>query len=98
MATWPLPSPPKRFKAYEPGFVHIDVKYLPKMQDEASRKYLFVVIDRATRWVYLEIRKDKHAKSAQAFIGVHRSFQRCRRTPAHRRSSAARHGERSEGG
>ena len=50
-------QPPKRFKAYEPGFVHIDVKYLPKMQDEASRKYLFVAIDRATRWVYLEIRK-----------------------------------------
>ena len=62
------PHPPKRFKAYEPGFVHIDVKYLPKMQDEASRKYLFVAIDRATRWVYLEIRKDKSAKSAQAFL------------------------------
>ena len=61
-------QPPKRFKAYEPGFVHIDVKYLPKMQDEASRKYLFVAIDRATRWVYLEIRKDKSAKSAQAFL------------------------------
>ena len=38
------------------------------MQDEASRKYLFVAIDRATRWVYLEIRKDKSAKSAQAFL------------------------------
>ena len=25
-------QPPKRFKAYEPGFVHIDVKYLAKMQ------------------------------------------------------------------
>ena len=61
-------QPPKRFKAYEPGFVHIDVKYLPKMQDEASRKYLFVAIDQATRWVYLEIRKDKRAKSAQAFL------------------------------
>ena len=48
--------------------MHIDVKYLPKMQDEASRKYLFVAIDRATRWVYLEIRKDKSAKSAQAFL------------------------------
>ena len=61
-------QPPKRFKAYEPGFVHFDVKYLPKMQDEASRKYLFVAIDRATRWVYLEIRKDKSAKSAPAFL------------------------------
>ena len=63
-------QPLKRFKAYEPGFVHIDVKYLPKMQDEASRKYLFVAIDRTTRWVYLEIRKDKRAKSAQAFKRV----------------------------
>ena len=69
------PHPPKRFKAYEPGFVHIDVKYLPKMQDEASRKYLFVAIDRATRWVYLEIRKDKSAKSAQAFLKALRKAQ-----------------------
>jgi len=59
---------PKRFNAYEPGFVHIDIKYLPQMQDEASRKYLFVAIDRATRWVYLEIRKDKSARSARAFL------------------------------
>ena len=43
---------PKRsaFKAYEPGYIHIDVKYLPQMADEASRRYLFVAIDRATRW------------------------------------------------
>ncbi len=76
-------QPPKRFKAYEPGFVHIDVKYLPKMQDEASRKSLFVAIDRTTRWVYLEIRKDKRAKSVQAFKRVFDlvkdfgTFQRC---------------------
>ena len=38
------------FKAYEPGYIHIDVKYLPKMADESSRRYLFVAIDRATRW------------------------------------------------
>ncbi len=31
-------------------------------------KYLFVAIDRATRWVYLEICKDKSACSAQAFL------------------------------
>lgn len=58
----------KTFKDYAPGFVHIDVKYLPQMQDEASRGYLFVAIDRATRWVYLEIRRDKTAKSAKAFL------------------------------
>ena len=33
-------TPPKRFKAYEPGYVHIDVKYLPQMQDEDQRRYL----------------------------------------------------------
>ena len=60
-------QPKKGFKAYELGFVHIDVKYLPQMQDEASRGYLFVAIG-ATRWVYLEIRKDKSARSATAFL------------------------------
>jgi hypothetical protein len=42
----------KPFKAYEPGFMHIDVKYLPQMADETRHRYLFVAIDRATRWVY----------------------------------------------
>jgi len=41
----------KKFKDYEPGFVHVDVKYLPRMPDETYRKYLFAVIDRAIRWV-----------------------------------------------
>jgi hypothetical protein len=41
------------FKAYEPGYIHIDVKYLPQMADETSRGYLFVAIDRATRWVFI---------------------------------------------
>lgn len=47
--------PPKSFKDYEPGFVHVDIKYLPQMPDEKARRYLFVAIDRATRWVYLRI-------------------------------------------
>ena len=58
----------KKFKQYNPGYVHVDIKYLPKMPDEYSRKYLFVAIDRATRWVYFEIRADKSARSAQAFL------------------------------
>jgi len=37
------------FKAYEPGYINIDVKYLPQMANETSRRYLFVAIDRATR-------------------------------------------------
>lgn len=41
------PSKPKHsaFKAYVPGYIHIDIKYLPKMTDESSRSYLFVAID-----------------------------------------------------
>jgi len=62
-------EPPKKsFKDYEPGFVHVDVKYLPQMKDEDQRKYLFVAIDRASRWVYLEVLRDKSAKSASAFL------------------------------
>jgi hypothetical protein len=40
---------PKRsaFKAYEPGYIHVDVKYLPQLADESSRRCLFVAIDRA---------------------------------------------------
>lgn len=61
------PSKPKKtFKDYEPGFLHVDVKYLPQMPDEKERRYLFVAIDRAPRWVYLEILQDKSAKSASS--------------------------------
>jgi hypothetical protein len=41
----------KTFKTYELGFVPVDVKYLPQMADETTRRDLFVSIDRATRWV-----------------------------------------------
>ena len=39
----------KPFKAYLPGYLHVDIKYLPQMADETTRRYLFVAIDRATR-------------------------------------------------
>ncbi len=51
-----------------PGFVDIDVKYLPQMADEDRRRHLFVAIDRATRWVYVALKPDKSARSAQAFL------------------------------
>jgi len=38
--------PYKPFKDYEPGYVHVVVKYLPKMPDEDQKRYLFVAIDR----------------------------------------------------
>lgn len=58
----------KAFKDYEPGFVHVDIKYLPQMPDEIQRRYLFVAIDRATRWVYLEVRNSQSAQEAQGFL------------------------------
>src|SRR6056297_2343701 len=56
------------FKAYEPGYIHIDVKYLPQMADETSRRYLFVAIDRATRWVFIRVFKAKTAANARRFL------------------------------
>jgi DNA-binding transcriptional regulator YiaG len=61
-------KPKKSFKDYEPGFVHIDIKYLPRMEDESWRKYLFVAIDRASRWVHMKIINDKTAKTTSYFI------------------------------
>ena len=61
-------APKKTFKDYVPGYLHVDVKYLPKLPDQAAHGYLFVAIDRATRWVYLEVKPDKSAASAAAFL------------------------------
>jgi len=60
--------PVKPFKAYDPGFVHVDVKYLPQMPDEDHRQYLFAAIDRATRRIYVELLQDKSAASAGGFL------------------------------
>lgn len=59
---------PKSFRDYLPGYLHVDLKYLPQMPDESKRSYLFVAIDRATRWVYLEIFANKSAESAKRFL------------------------------
>lgn len=61
-------STKKTFKDYELGSVHVDIKYLPQMPDETSRRYLFVAIDRATRWVFLHIYGDMTDKSSVAFM------------------------------
>ena len=57
----------KMFKDYEPGFVHVDVKDLPRMPDEAEPRDLFAAIDRASRWVDVEIQPDKTATTAAGF-------------------------------
>ena len=58
----------RTFKACEPGYPYIDVKYLPQMADETSRRYLFVAIDRATRWVFIRIFKARTAANARRFL------------------------------
>ena len=60
----------KAFKAYQPGYIHMDVKYLPQMQDEEARRYVFVAIDRATRWVFIAIKSKKTAASARSFLNA----------------------------
>ncbi len=58
----------KTFKDYEPGFLHIDIKYLPQVPDESARRYMFVAIDRATRWVFIEIYTDQSESSSVDFL------------------------------
>jgi len=53
------------FKEYEIGYIHIDIKYLPKIED--NREYLYVAIDRATRFVFVDIMPDKSSQSANKF-------------------------------
>jgi transposase InsO family protein len=60
-----------RFKDYDLGFVHVDVKHLPKLrtQDGQSRKrHLYVAIDRASRFVHLAVKDDETKRSAVAFL------------------------------
>lgn len=53
---------------YAPGFVQVDVKYLPQMPDEDARRSPCAAIDRATRWVYVEILPTKSARAAHAAL------------------------------
>ncbi len=61
-------TPVKTFQEYAPGFVHVDVKYLPQMPDQDQRTYLFAAIDRTSRWVSVEILADKSATAASGFL------------------------------
>jgi len=56
----------KKFKEYEPGYLHIDVTYLPKF--EGQKYYLFVAIDRATRLLYYKVYENKTAANAVSFL------------------------------
>src|SRR5829696_3616252 len=64
-------KPDGTFKTYDLGFVHLDVKHLPKLRDrngESRKRYLYVAIDRASRFVHLAVKDDETARSAVAFL------------------------------
>jgi transposase InsO family protein len=71
----PVASQPTRgqgvFRDYDLGFIHIDIKHLPKLQTadgERRKRYLFVAIDRCSRSVHLAVKDDETEKSAIAFL------------------------------
>src|ERR687885_2671553 len=71
----PPPAAPERaaskFKEYELGFVHLDVKHLPKLRTsdgELRKRFLFVAIDRRSRSVPLAVKDDETEASAKAFL------------------------------
>src|SRR3954451_9372170 len=66
------PAPPERpagkFKECELGFVHVDVKHLPKLRTadgEFRKRYLFVAVDRRSRSVHLAVKDDETEASAE---------------------------------
>ena len=66
-----LAKPHGAFKDYELGFVHLDVKHLPKLRDRNGvirKRYLYVAIDRCSRWVHLAVKDDETTASAIAFL------------------------------
>jgi len=60
----------KQFATYKPGFVHIDVFYLPKLMEEGRKKryYCFLAIDRATRMLFLSVYPHKGHQEAVDFL------------------------------
>ena len=55
----------KKFKEYDPGFLHMDVTYLPKIG--GVKYYLFVAIDRATRTLYYKVYDAKSSENTEDF-------------------------------
>jgi transposase-like protein len=56
----------KKFKEYDPGYLHIDVTYLPKIN--RIKYYLFVAIDRATRTLYYKVYDAKTSANTESFM------------------------------
>jgi transposase InsO family protein len=71
----PAPTTPEeaaaKFKEYELGFVHVDVKHLPELRTadgELRERFLFVAIDRRSRSVHLAVKDEETEAAAKAFL------------------------------
>jgi len=62
----------KKFKDYDIGFLHMDIKYLPKI--EGIRQYLFVAIDRKTRISFIKIYDNQDKENAVDFLDLCSKF------------------------
>jgi transposase-like protein len=56
----------KEFAEYEPGFIHIDCTYLPKIEGVQSKA--FCAIDRVSKWAYVEVYERKTKESSVNFL------------------------------
>ena len=54
------------FEQASVGFIHFDLKHLPAL--ERRKSYAFVAIDRATRYVYVEIHRRRDAQTSAGFL------------------------------
>ena len=70
----PITVPAKgqeRFKDYDLGFIHIDVKHLPKLRTadgQTRKRILYVAIDRCSRFVFLAVYDAENATNAVDFL------------------------------
>ena len=64
-----------RFHDYDLGFVHIDVKHLPRLRTadgEMRKRFLYVAIDRCSRFAHLAVYDAENAANAVAFLAATR--------------------------
>jgi len=59
------PKEKKKFKNYEPGYVHIDIS---QVYTAEGKLYLFVGIDRTTKYCYAKLYKDQTGLTATSFL------------------------------
>jgi transposase InsO family protein len=57
-----------KFGTYLPGFLHVDLCYLPILPESHQRRYLLVAIDRITKLVYVKMVIGKTQSNAVDFL------------------------------